>query len=163
MPGRLRPKVRWCWRLLLSVLATANILGPAGESYRPGHGSCTVIPGQWGELAGPAWSHTSLCSWAPGTVTGKGNAVTGLSLHTRHPCMQGKLHLPFFLPWLCPLVCNTLSTSGCLLCRLLRSVGLNSSLGPSGLPVPPPMASTLWPVGCLDGTTARSCSKWLLC
>lgn len=71
---------------------------PAGQAGAPLHSwhvrPSLVIPALlwwmrearlWGEPAGPAWSHTSTCSWAPGTVPLEGNAEAGLPLNTSPP------------------------------------------------------------------------------
>lgn len=62
-----------------------------------------------------------------------------------------------------PPISNTLSIPGCLFCRLLvygpeffTSFLWSSSASSNDL-------NPLWLVGYIGGTTARSCSKWLLC
>lgn len=127
--------------------------------------------GQRSELAGLAWSHTSICSWAAGTVTRKGKCRSPSlfahdlpSMHNREarrtrditsappppltlsPSQQHTAHST--VPALqAPGVCGP---------ELLTGFPWSSSASSNSLDL-------LRPVGCHGGTTAHSCSKWLLC
>lgn len=105
-----------------------------------------------------------LCTWDSDQA--KGNAEAGFPLQTIHPDVPRDNYIcaSSSSDSLRSPISNPLSIPRRLLCWLLAYVGLNSPLHSSGLPVPLLNGLIpLWPAGGLDGTTARSCSEWLLC
>lgn len=117
--------------------------------------------GQWSELAGLAWSHTSLCSWAAGAVTRKGKCRSRCPFAHNLPSMpEDFTSAPLPPLTLCQHAVHSKVPA-------LQAPGVCGPELFTRFPWSPSASSNslhpLWPVGYRGGKTAHSSSKWLLC